>query len=159
VALVVQLLLVDAEGVVVPSRLTYEVQVRTFPEVGAERPTESKLTVAELSRKALLLDRRAGGLIPLGDRDPSYLPSAGNDYFFASPHAGMPGRDETILAPLRKRCESCHGEVIFTFSVHDPEPPVPVRALKPADNDRAREVARRKMLRADYRELKRRWDQ
>jgi hypothetical protein len=157
-ALVVQLLLVDTKGDVVPSRLTYEVQVRTF----GGSPSETKLTVLELSRKAILLDRRDGGLIVLGDREPAYLPSAGNDYFFASPKKGRSGREERILAPLRMRCESCHGkgvQVVLTFSVQDPKPPLPVRILDPADNERARDLARRKTSRPDYVELKRRWDQ
>lgn len=161
VALVVQLLLVDADGVVVPSRLTYEVQVRSFPKGGAGGLSRAKLSVAELSRKTLLLDRQAGGLRPVEERAPSYLPAAGNDYFFASSQLGRSDRNAPILAPLRKRCQACHGEslgVIMTFSVQDPQLYPHVRQLKMADNERARYVSRRKMQRADFAELKRRWE-
>ena len=53
VALAVQLLLVDRNGVVVPTRLTYEVQVRTFLKGDTWKWSGTKLAVAELSRKFL----------------------------------------------------------------------------------------------------------
>jgi hypothetical protein len=161
VALVIQLLLVDTDGIVVPSRLTYEMQVRTFLKGDDGRLSETKLTVAELSRKAFLLDPKAGGLHETGERDPAYLPAAGNDYFFASAHVGRAGRKEPILVPLRKRCESCHGErieTIFTFAtIHDLDAP-PVRRLDPVGNQHARDVRRRKMQREDFKALRSRWD-
>jgi hypothetical protein len=159
VALVVQLLLVDTEGTVVPSPLTYDVQVRTFLKADGGRSPETKVAVAELSRRALLVDRKAGGLHGVDERDPAYLPVAGNDYFFASAQVGRPRRDEPILAPLRKRCQSCHGEqidTIFTFSVKSPDP-LPARRLVAADNQHARDVARRKMQRKDFQALRQRW--
>lgn len=160
VALATQLLLVDTDGHVAPTRLTYEVQVRRFHKGRDGRFSRTELAVAELSRKALLLDRRAGGLLRVGERDPAYLPSAGNDYFFASAQMGRLGQGEAILAPLRKRCQSCHGEdvrTVLTFSAQDPAPPL-VRRLNTADNEHGRNVSRRKMQRADFDELKRRWD-
>jgi hypothetical protein len=158
VALAVQLLLVDQNGVVVPTRLTYEVQVRTFLKGDSGKWSGTKLAVAELSRKALL-EGQAGGLLPLKEDAPAYLPAAGNDYFFASAQTSLPAR-EAILAPLRKRCESCHAEgvrTISTFSVHDVGRS-PVRMLNSTDNERARFVSERKMQRTDFKELRRRWD-
>jgi hypothetical protein len=160
VALVVQLLLVDGAGTVLPTRLTYEVQVRAFPKGGGGRSSVTTLAVAELSRKAFLLDRRPGGLIRVEEHEPSYLPSAGNDYFFATEQSGRPACNEAVLVPLRKRCQSCHGEdvgTVFTFSVQDPAPPR-VRPLNNADDEHARYVSRRKMERSDYKELRRRWE-
>ncbi len=160
VALVVQLLLIDTDSVAVPTRLTYEIQVRAFPKGDDGKLLGTKLDVAELSREALLVGHEAGGLHRVEERDPAYLPRAGNDYFFASALLGKPKPDEAILTPLRRRCQSCHGEdigTIFTFSFHDPKPP-PVRELKVADNEHAHFVARSKMQRADFEELKRRWD-
>jgi hypothetical protein len=55
VALVVQLLLVDADGVVAPTRLTYEVQVRTFP--GREYALSGRATCGR-RRLADLVGRR-----------------------------------------------------------------------------------------------------
>jgi hypothetical protein len=158
VALAVQLLLVDQNGVVVPTRLTYEVQVRTFLKGDSGKWSGTKLAVAELSRKALLAGH-AGGLLPIEEDAPAYLPSAGNDYFFASAQIGLPAR-EAVLAPLRKRCESCHAEgvrTIFTFSVHAPAR-LPIRELNSTDNEHGRFVCQRKMQRTDFKELRRRWD-
>ncbi len=66
VALAVQLLLVDQNGVVVPTRLTYEVQVRTFPKGDNGKWAGTRLAVAELSRRELL-EGHAGGLRPVED--------------------------------------------------------------------------------------------
>jgi hypothetical protein len=157
VALAVQLLLVDQNGFVVPTRLTYEVQVRTFLKGDNGKWSGTKLAVAELSRKALL-EGRAGGLLTVEEDAPAYLPRAGNDYFFASAQTSLPAR-EAILAPLRRRCESCHTEgvrTIFTFSVHDTGR-FPIRKLNSIDNEHARFVSLRKMQRTDFKELRRRW--
>jgi hypothetical protein len=135
------------------------VQVRAALKRDGGRSPETKLTVAELSRKALLIDRKAGGLRLVGDRDPVYLPAAGNDYFFASHQVSRRGRIEPILAPMRKRCQSCHGErinTIFTFAVHLPDSPL-VRRLDPAHNEHTRDVGRRKMRREDFQALRSRW--
>jgi hypothetical protein len=160
VALVVQLLLVDTEAKVIPTTLTYEVQLRKFRGRNGAALPSTEVAVAELSRKALLLDGHPGGLRRIDEREPAYLPSAGNDYFFASAHAGSRVREATILTTLRKRCQSCHGEgltTVLTFAVHEPEPP-PVRELNVFDNAHAEYVSRRKMKRTDFAELKRRWD-
>ena len=47
----------------------------------------------------LVVIRYSGGLRRVDERDPSYLPSAGNDYFFASAQGTRPLRDEAILVP------------------------------------------------------------
>ena len=158
VALAVQLLLIDQHGVVVPTRLTYEIQVRTFLKGATGKSSGTKLTVAELSRKTLL-EGHAGGLHPIEEQAPAYLPRAGNDYFFASAQASLPAR-EAVLVPLLKRCEACHDEgveKIFTFSVHVPVG-LSVRKLNTTDNEHASFVSQRKMQRTDFKELKRRWD-
>ncbi len=158
VALTVQLLLVDQHGVVVPTRLTYEVQVRSFLKGPTGKWSGTRLAVAELSRKALL-EGQAGGLRPVEEQAPAYLPSAGNDYFFASAQDSLPAR-EAVLAPLRKRCESCHDEgvrKIFTFSVRVPVG-LSARELKSTENEHALFVSQRKMQRTDFKELRRRWD-
>ena len=153
-----QLLLVDTNGVVVPTRLTYEVQVRTFLKGDTGKWSGTKLAVAELSRKALL-EGKAGRPGPVESSAPAYLPVAGNDYFFASAQGKLPAR-EAVLVPMRKRCESCHAEgvqIVFTFSVHAPAL-LPVRRLDSVDDEHARFVSQRKMQRPDFKELMRRWD-
>jgi hypothetical protein len=87
------------------------------------------------------------------------LPTAGNDYFFASAQLRRPER-AAVLAPSRKRCETCHGEgirIIFSLSVDAPGP-LPVRKLNSTDNEHARFVSQRKMQRTDFTELIRRWN-
>jgi len=158
VALAVQLLLVDTNGVVVPTRLTYEIQVRRFLKGDTGRWSGTKLAVAELSRKTLL-EGQAGGLRLVEEGAPAYLPDAGNDYFFASAQSRLPAR-EAVLAPLRKRCESCHSEgvqIVFTFRGHA-RAKLPVRKFNSIDNERASLVSQRKMQRMDYKELRRRWN-
>jgi hypothetical protein len=152
------LLRVDQHGVVVPTRLTYEVQVRSFLKGPTGKWSGTRLAVAELSRKALL-EGQAGGLRPVEEQAPAYLPSAGNDYFFASAQDSLPAR-EAVLAPLRKRCESRHDEgvrKIFTFSVRVPVG-LSARELKSTENEHALFVSLRKMQRTDFKQLRRRWD-
>ena len=156
-ALLIGLLLIADDGSVVPSPLLHEVQVRTFPRGADGRPRRGEIAVAELSRRAALLDRRPGGLVRAGERDPAYLPAAGNDYFFASERADRPGRPEPILATLRTRCESCHGQdlgVVFSLQRHAPADGR-ARAADPASDEHAGEVARRKSGRPDFRALRR----
>ncbi len=145
VALVVQNLLIDASGQVVPSPLFSDVQFRFFNSHPAE------LRQFELSRRKLLTEPTSGGLVEFSPESPSYLISAGNDYDFATPirEAGGP-----VLAPLRTRCTQCHGSGLtglMTYSIHD-IPPVPtVRIL--SDQERALYVARRKEERDDFKSI------
>lgn len=154
-ALVVQLLLLDSRGAVVPSNLTYEVQARTFGGSDGKKLRGTGLTVAELSRKQLLLDASAGGLHVASDRDVQYLPLAGNDYGFASSSATGP----RTLVSQRRRCEFCHGpNVSVMFTLQDSHRAnIPIRALSIASNEHARLVAQRKNERDDFKALIRRW--
>src|SRR5262249_25575674 len=156
VALVIQRLLPDGDGKVVPAPLTEEVQIRTFVR-DADRLKETKLVIAELSRRALLADPRSAGLGTRSGSGPGYLPFAGNDYGFASrlhltrEKGGESIACQPVLVTQRRRCAACHGEnaaVVMTFQAHVPEPP-PVRVLRPADNAHGTYVAGEKMKRAD----------
>ena len=71
----------------------------------------------EVSRKAMLGLERTGGVRTFRGADLAYLPSAGNDYGFASPQLS-PVR-EPILGTLDTRCAACHGagRHLFTFSL------------------------------------------
>jgi len=153
VALVVQNMLVDTSGHVVPSPLFSEVQFRFFkndPKTGA---TSAEPQQFELSRRKLLTEPVSGGFVEFSGTSPAYLSSAGNDYDFAPSiqEAGAP-----ILAPLRTRCTQCHGSSLthlMTYSIHY-VPPVPaVRIMKSSDQERAFYVARRKEEREDFRSL------
>jgi len=112
----------------------------------------------ELSRKLLLANPSSGGFIRLGADYPAYLPSAGNDYTFASPARGEETRDFPILGYLRRRCESCHGPdvtSVFTFMAKSipSQPSPPVRQLRPADDLHAVYVATEKMKQPNFKSL------
>jgi hypothetical protein len=73
-----------------------------------------------------------------------YLPSAGNDYTFASTLSGTIDPSTPIAVRARTRCAFCHGDknltVLMTFSMkvapnEDPGPPV--RQLNPALHEAA----------------------
>jgi len=162
VALVIQSLLIDSNGAVVPSPITFEVQQRSFTKDGRSNLAPTELGQFEISRKLFLSDPRSGGLVALDEKAGSYLPNSGNDYSFASAQfVSIAGFTEPVYAALRTRCVSCHGpdiKHIVTFAFHtDPEPPPPVEQLNPSENKHGNYVAKRKMERDDFKALLREW--
>jgi hypothetical protein len=161
VALTVQNLLIDNEDNVVPSQLTYDIQTRTFSRDEQGKIVRTELTQYELSRKLLLANPRAGGLISLGESAPMYLPTAGNDYSFATIHRDSQGETMPILSTLRTRCTTCHGRpnasLVFTFTAHFPGPAPPVMILKQPNDVHARYVAGQKSNRDDFKTLRAQW--
>jgi hypothetical protein len=155
-ALVTEGLLVDRGGRVVPSPITYDVQLRTFARDVHRQFQLTTVVEYELSRKLLLADPTSGGLVAVTADDPAYLPASGNDFTFASPtlEMGSGKAGPPILGNLRRRCQSCHGQdpgSIFTFLINvGPKAPPEVHRLRPADDGHARFVAQEKMKRADF---------
>lgn len=156
VALLVQLLLVGSDGTVVPSPITYEVQLRGT----AARLRGVEIPQYELSRRQLLSSPAIGGLVGFDANAPAYLPMAGNDFSFATP----PRLDgEPVLAPLGARCALCHGSApgvghLMTFAHTFPGRPVPpVVRLVAAQNVHSRDVARRKMELEEFKTLRQHW--
>ena len=144
-ALLIQTLLISSDGSIVPSPITYEVQIRRFdPERSKVGP---RVVQYELSRQQLLQAPDSGGFTMLDEEAPVYLPIAGNDFSFAT----RPAQDaEPLLVPLRQRCQSCHDtnfDRLITFAMTTaPDRPAPaVERLDPSENRHAREVAERKM--------------
>lgn len=159
-ALVTEGLLIDRGGRVVPSPITYDVQLRAFSKDVHGQFQSTTVVEYELSRKLLLADPTSGGLVTVTADDPAYLPASGNDFTFASPifEVGSSKPGPPILGTLRRRCQSCHGQdldSIFTFLIHvgPKEAPPEVHRLRPADDGHARFVAQEKMKRADFRSL------
>jgi hypothetical protein len=152
VALVTQNLLIDDTGKVVPSPLTYEVQLRTFVKDEKAQSVHTDLQQYEVSRRLLLSEPKTGGFVASDDKAPAYLPMACNDYGFAgNSQAGQP-----VLVSLRTRCMHCHGEqvaTVITFGTVQKPPPPPVVRLRPTDNDCARDVARLKLESSDFKAL------
>lgn len=153
VALVVQNLLIDRSGRVVPAPLFSDVQFRFFKNDQKTGKTSAEPQQFELSRRRLLTSPMSGGFIEFSATSPAYLSTAGNDYDFATAiqEAGGP-----VLAPLRTRCTQCHDSSLthlMTYSIHY-VPPVPtVRILKALDQERAFYVAQRKEQRDDFKSL------
>ena len=150
VALVVQNLLIDTAGKVVPSPVTSDVQIRRFANDETGRAEAKKY---ELSRRLLLTDPGSGGFVKSDEKAPAYLASAGNDLGFATP---MLGTHIPLLAALRTRCAQCHSPSLshqMTFSIHDFPPVPPVTILDSTQNERALYVAKLKEQRSDYKSL------
>ena len=156
VVLVTEDLLIDSSARVQPSRLTFEVQVRSFARNSAGKFNKTTIAEYELSRKLLLANPSSGGLVRVDPEDPAYLPTSGNDCTFASPTLGEQPPQSPILGSLRGRCVACHGEdagAFFTFA-KIPLPtrwrPPAVRQLKSTDDPHAGYVAQQKMKRTDF---------
>jgi len=159
VTLVTEDLLIDTNARVERSPLTFEVQVRSFVRDSGGKFNKTTIAEYELNRKLLLNNPSSGGLTRVDPDDPAYLPTAGNDYTFASSFFADQPPQLPILGSLRRRCEACHGEHVgnfFTFArIPLPRPwqPPAVRQLRPADDPHAAYVARRKMEQADFKAL------
>src|SRR5262245_23900188 len=76
VALVIQSMLIDSDGVVVPSPITLEVQQRSFKDERGNL-VKTELGQFEISRKLFVSNPQSGGLVALHDKAGSYLPSSG----------------------------------------------------------------------------------
>jgi hypothetical protein len=149
-ALVIQVLLIASDGAVVPSPITYEVQIRTAVndrDTSAARP---RILQYELSRRRLLSDPRQAGLVVLDELAPAYLPIAGNDFSFATPPR-MDG--DPVVVPLRRRCVVCHGEGLGKLATFAKIGKPRVERLRAGEPSHAPEVAARKMTREDFRSL------
>jgi hypothetical protein len=157
VALVIQNLLIDSHGAVVPSPIIYQVQLRTFLKGEKGKFLKTELSQHELSRRLLLTNPNSGGLVASNEFASAYLPDAGNDFSFASlVHTRSEGATASIASSLRRRCVACHSRdvrTLFTFTIHGVDPVPPARAVDVPDNEHARYVAERKAERQDFKAL------
>jgi hypothetical protein len=153
VALVIQNLLIDTSGRLVPSPVFSDVQLRVFKNDPNTGKLSAQAQQFELSRRRLLTDPMSGGFVEYSETSPAYLAAAGNDYDFGN---RIEDADAAVVVPLRMRCAQCHNRsltTIMTYSIHD-IPPVPTtRVLKPLDQDRAFYVAKRKAEREEFKSL------
>jgi hypothetical protein len=120
VALVIQPLVIDTHAKLTPTRISAELQVRLFEKTEDGAFQKTTIGVYELSRRQLLDQPQSGGLVSETESDPAYLPSAGNDYTFASEQLGNVGKATPLIVKLRTRCAACHGSSnltnVMTFS-------------------------------------------
>jgi len=149
-ALVIQVLLIAADGAVVPSPLTYEVQIRTAASDPDPSLAGRQILQHELSRRRLVSAPRQSGLVLLDELAPVYLPIAGNDFSFATPPR-MDG--DPVVVPLRRRCVVCHGEGLGKLSTFAKTERVRVERLPASEPSHAGDVAARKRTREDFRSL------
>lgn len=155
-ALLTQVLLVNRDGHVVPSPLISDVQLRTIQRDREGRFVSSNVEEFELSRRLMLARSPSSGFEHRTGDEPSYLPSSGNDFTFASRMITEREPKPPGLGTLRRRCESCHFEsTVFTFGIiRIPGRPVPaVRQLRQAHDQRALYVADKKMKSKEFRSL------
>jgi hypothetical protein len=160
VALLTQLLLIDAQGQLKPTTLTTEVQVRLFEKTSAGVFKKTALQVAEISRRLFVREPASGGLVLEDETSPIYLASSGNDYTFAptqiertEPYASPP-----VQVKLRTRCAFCHGDndltFLMTFGFNDvPRHKPPVRQLDAAGREAADFVITQKSKQNDFEAL------
>lgn len=155
VAVAMQSLLIDNTGRIVPSRLVYQVETRTFAPRSEPSGQPADVRQFDLSRQRLLATPEAGGFVAFSGDSPAYFPSGWEDYDFASHQTYPPG--PPVLTTLRTRCSACHhstGHRIATFSlIYDEASAPPVRWLKAPNDERAREVASKKAAREDFKRL------
>jgi hypothetical protein len=157
-ALVIEDLLLDSDGTVVPSPITYDVQVRMFVRDAAGKFLRVQVEEHELSRQQMLADPPSG-FVNIRPDAPAYLSAAGNDYRFATPQMRT-GGNVPVLGTLNSRCASCHFTgvgAVATFSAIFPERRPPAKTLPVDKNLRAAYVAQRKMQRDDYKSLRAAW--
>jgi len=155
--LLIQDMLIDTNGRVVPTHLTRDIQARMF--IKNDRGLLDRIVVSEyeLSRRSLLSSPTRGGFLEFSEKAPVYFPASGNDYFFASPQFTRRGLDFPLLVTLRRRCEGCHGPgVTAIFSVGTTiavlnQPSFTI--LDPRANVHGFYVARSKQERDDFKAL------
>lgn len=156
-ALLTQVLLIDQNGHVVPSPLISDVQMRTSTRYAQGNFKSSTVDEFELSRRAMVHNPASGGFIHRRASEPAYLAASGNDFTFASPMIAEREPTPPVLATLRHRCESCHGDEarVFTFGmIQIPERQSPIlRHLHPSEDQRALFVAAKKMEQKDFKSL------
>ena len=159
VALIVQLLLIDEQGRAQTTGITTDVQFRLFERTKGGDFQRTRVGIYELSRKQILNQLESGGLSQQREGEPAYLPSAGNDYTFASTQRAAGGPATPLVVKARSRCAFCHGDSdlrhVMTFSMNVvPGENLPaVRRLDPAADEAARFVISQKTTRDDWKSL------
>jgi len=160
VAIIIQQLLIDSHGTVLPTRLTTKVQLRLFPRSSDGHSMGTQVRQYEFSRRLMVSQPLSGGFIEEDDSAPSCLPMAINDYDFCSSQYTHDGVDTPLVVKLRTRCAFCHGtdlSKVLTFAKRNDSNTAypPVMQLNPLANEAADYVVVRKLQRQDWKSLQR----
>jgi hypothetical protein len=157
VALITQAFVVVRSGQIAPTPITIRVQLRQL------YPSDSSVSQSvrqyEISRRALLSGSEPGGFLEYREDSPEYLPSAGNDYGFASRALDheLGHRDLPLLGTLRERCSACHrsdfSRVITLDMVGAGQTSSVLRYLDTAKDLHAVYVLKQKLQRDDWMSL------
>lgn len=160
VALVIQNLLIDRKGNILPTRIAYRVQFRTFDRDDGGGILKTHLGHFELSRAHLLEKPESGGLVPHAESDPAFVVASGNDRGYATRLRNSTGENMPILGTVKRRCGACHdsnGARVVTFNMHGPgRPPSPKFFTQPNDI-RAQNVVNSKTNQDDFKRLQADW--
>jgi hypothetical protein len=114
VALVIQPLVIDTQGLLRPAGVSTDVQFRLFEKTKEGAFQKTQIGVYEVSRKRLLGQPESGGMVEEAESESGYLPLGGNDYTFASPQSSNGEPSTPLVVRLRTRCASCHGDKDLT---------------------------------------------
>jgi hypothetical protein len=141
VALIIQPLVIDTQGRLKPVGVSTDVQFRLFEKGKKSAFQKTQIGIYEVSRKRLLGQPQSGGMVEEAESESAYLPSAGNDYTFASPQSSNGEPSTPLVVRLRTRCASCHGDSdltkVMTFSFDARGVEAPVRQLNVAAHEAA----------------------
>ena len=156
--LMIQDLLIDSNGELVASPLTFKVQIRTFVKGEGEKAVKSEAKQYERSRQRLLNAPHGSGFDVFDEQSPAYRQGAGNNLSLAPTNSRSPN---PILIRLGNHCVYCHRrhEVVITFDTNwiRTKPTPTLAILKASDNEHARYVIEQKSERKDFKALVERW--
>jgi len=159
--ILLQPLLIDSEGRLVPSPLTTSLQLRLFRWRADGSFQSSDVESYELRRRLMLTDPATGGLAVLGQNAPVYL-SGGGSYGFAEPayppNVGAFENRDPLVVKLRSRCAFCHGPdqtrlMTFQIKIEPGSPLPPVRILDQTAHQTAEYDIAQKSKRREWRAL------
>jgi hypothetical protein len=148
-AILIQLILIDAQGKLTPTHLTSEVEFRQFEKNPNGAFKKTQIRVCEISRGLLLRQPETGGLV--SEEESAQAFSGG--YSFAAPgfaEGGNTDKQRPVVVKLRSRCIGCHGlDATSLMSFNMKMPPhfhaPPVKQLNPAEFEAADYAIAQKM--------------
>ena len=140
-AILIQLILIDAQGELTPTHLTSEVEFRQFEKNPNGAFKKTQIRVCEISRGLLLRQPETGGLV--SEEESAQAFSGG--YSFAAPgfaEGGNTDKQRPVFVKLRTRCIGCHGlDATSLMSFNMKMPPhfhaPPVKQLNPTEFEAA----------------------
>jgi len=159
VALVMQLLLVDAQGNVRATALTNDIRVLRYDRTSEGVFKKTAMQVWEVSRRLLVREPESGGLVEEEESSPAY---AVENYHFANNYfetgVGQIRVGPPVQVRLRTRCAACHRDSnltqVRTFAMALPPHPPGVRQLNPVGYEEAEFDITQKKGQQDFQSLR-----